>query len=313
MLRSCRLWALALGLASMALANDSPSLSSGTFQPMNGEHPQIRMESEDIYLKVYLGSYDVDARFVFTNDGPAQDVTMGFPEWAHDYLRDKANFLNFRSSVDGVPVGVKRFVPAGQHRLDYRAWWLKTVHFSPYQTRMVTVRFSARLDSTPDGDRFHSVGYAFTGGAWKGKVKESRLTVRLPYQGARLGGYARGSEGYRGPGMTRDGRWVYLVRRNWEAEQRFNLVFQDPPDFPRELERVDESSLKGKSAWELTLMRNRIAARYGRPFSDPELRRYFEAQSWYSVDPNYSDRRLRSYECKDMQTIQEYQNKHHLN
>ena len=309
-MKSLKFWGLVATLFGLALANDRPFLSTGSPTPMNGEHPHIRMESEDVYLKVYLGHYDVDARFIFSNDGPAQEVTMGFPEWAHDYERDKINFFDLRTSVDGVPVGIKRFVPPGQHRLDYKAWWLKTVRFGAYQTRQVTVRFNARLDTTPDGDSYHSVAYHFTGQAWKGLVRESRLTVRLPYHGATLGGYARGSEGYRGPGLTRDGRWVYFLRHDWEAEQRFNLVFQDLPGFPKQRFEVKESELKGKSSWELTVMRNEIAARHGRPFSDPDLRRYFEGQSWYSVDPYYSDRDLKRWERKAMQTIMDYQNKH---
>ena len=88
-MKSPKLWGLALSLFGLALANDRPFLVTGSPTPMNGEHPHIRMESEDVYLKVYLGHYDVDARFVFTNDGPAQEVTMGFPEWAHDYERDR--------------------------------------------------------------------------------------------------------------------------------------------------------------------------------------------------------------------------------
>ncbi|MFN8613780.1 MAG: YARHG domain-containing protein [Vulcanimicrobiota bacterium] len=311
-MRSLKVTMLLLLLFALARANDRPFLATGTPAPMNGEHPHIRMESEDVFLKVYLSSYDVDARFVFVNDGPAQDVTMGFPEWGHDYERDKANFWNFRTFVDGEQVPVRRYVPPRQHHLDFKAHWLKTLHFAAHQRRLVTVRFSAKLDTTPDGDSFHMVTYRFTGKAWKGRVDVSRLAARLPYRDSVLGGYARGSTGYDGPGLRRDGRWIYYERRNWEAEQLFDLVFRDPPDFPKASVVVQESQLKGKSSWELTVMRNQIAARLGRPFRDPDLRRYFESQSWYSADPNYSDRRLRAYEVENMKTILEYQKKHHL-
>lgn len=308
-------WPLFLLATGLALANDAPFIHSGTPKPMNGEHPHLRMVREDVYLKVYFRNYDVDARFEFYNDGPAQTVTMGFPEWAHDYDSKRSGFQRFTTLVDGVPVPTRRIVPEVLTRYDYRAWWLKTVHFNAYQTRHITVRFTAPVDGTPDGPGFHAVGYHFTGQAWKGKVRESRLTIRLPYSGARLGGFARGVGGYtdKTPGVSFSGRWVHFARRNWQAQEPFEIVFRDPLDFPPAREEVKESDLRGKSAWQLTVMRNEIVARHGRPFSDPALRSHFNAQSWYSVDPDYSDRHLEPWERKSMQAIQDYQDRHHLN
>ena len=280
---------------------------------MKGEHPHVRMVSEDVYLKVYYRNYDVDARFRFYNDGPAQTVRMGFPEWAHDYQRDKSAFQRFRTSVDGVSVPVKRVVERGTTS-DYHAWWVKTVPFQAYQTRIVTVRFTAPVDTTPDGDNFHCVGYCFTGKAWKDKVAESRLTIDLPFSQAPLGGFARGSTGIdpQAKGFHFEGRRASYVRRNWEAEEQFELVYRDPPNFPRELREVSEADLKGKSGRQLTILRNEVVARRGRPFTDPALRKYFQSQSWYQVDPDYREGNLLPWEVKAMQVIQDYQSKHGL-
>jgi hypothetical protein len=75
------------------------------------------------------------------------------------------------------------------------------------------------------------------------------------------------------------------------------------------------ADLKGRSAWELTVMCNEIYARHGRKFKEQKLQRYFESQSWYK--PRYSgeefpDSLLSEIELKNAITIREYQRLHDL-
>lgn len=75
------------------------------------------------------------------------------------------------------------------------------------------------------------------------------------------------------------------------------------------------ADLKGRSAWELTVMRNEIYARHGRKFKEQKLQRYFESQSWYK--PRYSgeefpDSLLSEIELKNAITIRDYQRLHGL-
>jgi hypothetical protein len=49
---------------------------------------------------------------------------------------------------------------------------------------------------------------------------------------------------------------------------------------------LTSADLQGRSAWELTLLRNEIYARHGRQFIEPELQRHFKSQSWYH--PRYA-------------------------
>jgi serine/threonine protein kinase len=49
---------------------------------------------------------------------------------------------------------------------------------------------------------------------------------------------------------------------------------------------VTAEDLKGKSAWDLELMRNEIYARHGLTFRRPELQQYFASKSWYA--PRYA-------------------------
>jgi hypothetical protein len=48
---------------------------------------------------------------------------------------------------------------------------------------------------------------------------------------------------------------------------------------------VTADDLKGKSTWDLDVMRNEIYARYGRTFQRRDLQQYFESKSWYK--PRY--------------------------
>jgi hypothetical protein len=75
---------------------------------------------------------------------------------------------------------------------------------------------------------------------------------------------------------------------------------------------VTNDELRGKSAWELTLMRNEIYARHGRSFKDSELRAYFKSRAWYREDPGFSDARLTEREKRNASFIMKYQQEHNL-
>ncbi|MBI3930061.1 MAG: YARHG domain-containing protein [Armatimonadetes bacterium] len=85
-----------------------------------------------------------------------------------------------------------------------------------------------------------------------------------------------------------------------------------PPSFDTAHRLLNASDLEGRTARELTLIRNEIFARHGRPFVDEELRRYFLSQGWYSPDPDYNDSRLSNVEKKNAALILRYQREHGL-
>ncbi|NWF59292.1 MAG: YARHG domain-containing protein [Fischerella sp.] len=78
---------------------------------------------------------------------------------------------------------------------------------------------------------------------------------------------------------------------------------------------LTSTDLKGRSAWELTVMRNEIYARHGRRFKEQKLQRYFDTQSWYN--PRYAPEEfpnsvLSPTELKNAIMIREYQRIHGL-
>ena len=72
----------------------------------------------------------------------------------------------------------------------------------------------------------------------------------------------------------------------------------------RELTQADVSN---KSDWILTLMRNEIYARHGRPFQDAEIKAHFVSKKWYKVDNNYKDNALSRIEIYNIDFIMKQQ------
>ena len=68
------------------------------------------------------------------------------------------------------------------------------------------------------------------------------------------------------------------------------------------------SDIAGKSSSELRIMRNSVFARHGRYFKDPELRAYFNSQSWYEP---YRDEvptaELNDYEKKNVEFLKSHE------
>ncbi len=72
----------------------------------------------------------------------------------------------------------------------------------------------------------------------------------------------------------------------------------------RKLEATDLSALDN---WHLTLARNEIFARHGRPFNNEHIRAHFMGLNWYSPDENYEDASLSFVERRNAAFILKYQ------
>lgn len=156
------------------------------------------------------------------------------------------------------------------------------------------------------------------------KVVEDWATVHIVYN----------SEG-EGTGILRriDGKWTALLSGGgamgptelYQAGAPVRLWKTLIPGFPEadyvkaaephrcwpetSTRQLTEDDLNYRSAWELTMMRNEVFARKGRPFKDAYLREYFISRGWYQPDPRYTDARLSALERKNVDLISAYQKK----
>lgn len=71
---------------------------------------------------------------------------------------------------------------------------------------------------------------------------------------------------------------------------------------------LTNADLAGLSNWQLTLARNEIYARHGRPFNNDYIRAYFLSTGWYRPNPGYRDSWLSATESRNATFILNYQN-----
>ena len=68
---------------------------------------------------------------------------------------------------------------------------------------------------------------------------------------------------------------------------------------------VTDDTLGALFAEDLRVLRNEIYARHGRIFKDKTLQKYFESQSWYKANPEFTDDQLNEIESQNLAKIKE--------
>jgi hypothetical protein len=229
------LFAAVIAASTLARANDSAIEGAGgspiaigsiqKVQPLKGEHRSIRMLRETVDMTLGEQSYEVIANFVFRNEGAATTVLMGFPEGAGgdiDFgpLEKRSAYRNFATWVDGRRAPVRRIVAKqAEYDFDFDAYWVKSVRFARGQTRRVRVSYRAPVGTSVGFDYIY---YDFTGGNWKGKVADSRLTIKLATPGVyRL--YP--VEEHKSATRWQKGNTLFWQWRNWQAQDGFAFRF----------------------------------------------------------------------------------------
>lgn len=71
--------------------------------------------------------------------------------------------------------------------------------------------------------------------------------------------------------------------------------------------RLTEGDLAGMSNWTLTLARNEIYARHGRPFDNSHIRGHFTSQGWYSPNSAFRESWMSATERRNATFIRDYQ------
>ena len=162
-------------------ANDtSISGVGGSVVALRTEHSSVQMVRETVRLDLYKGYYETTADFVFKNHGSTRTVRMGFPESGSGEGKP-GTIKNFWTSVDGERVKAQRI--RTEHSEEYyTAYWVKSVPFDKNGERHVRVHFRTEYGSGIGGTL---ASYDFTGGNWRGKVRESVLII-TPHRGAPL-------------------------------------------------------------------------------------------------------------------------------
>ena len=163
-------------------ANDASMGRKGeTVYPM--EETDVRMVSEDIYVKYNVGSRSVvTCEFVFENAGEAKTVLMGFPAeekiWNEIMTeKEQVRLNNFTAALNGTPIEVSE---VSGSELDgefarYTSWYVFEVPFEAGQTLTMTHEYDIVFTSYSTGGT--QVGYILTtGSTWNGNIGHTKVT-----------------------------------------------------------------------------------------------------------------------------------------
>lgn len=183
---------------------------TGEWQPMR-QHKDVRlMKSYDVVKLVgnfdlskpnTFGYADVTMSVYLKNEGPAQTVTIGFPEIVRAKTEDMKPIANLVVTVDGKPAKCTRVKSSG---LFYHYWAFK-VSFGKGKTPFIRVKYRSMLDKDHKGYAYRNAIQLTS--SWKGTVREARLTVDV----TKVTGYKSPIVLFPAPAMMKGREIIWIV------------------------------------------------------------------------------------------------------
>jgi hypothetical protein len=185
-------------------------LHGGAASPVEGE-PDVRMVSEELSVKLFGHEAVVTADMLFRNEGPTQDVELGFPQINY-YQTPELVLEAVQFVVDGREV-LSRHVGDGGRPLpglsapqDVPSWHVATVSFAAGQERRVRITYRHEHGGGIYGPFFPYV--LSTGASWKGHSVE-RIRVVVDYGEAADTIRSAGPKGYETDEAARRLTWLF--------------------------------------------------------------------------------------------------------
>lgn len=188
----CFLTSLIIGAffftADSARANDAPiRLMGGGASPMSA-HSTIRMDSEEITIRLHKDSYTIDAVFHFFYTGETTSQWVGFPKrglgssamftgtedfiqfqtWVGDQLVDFREEREFWSRVPIFLRGIFSYI------VEDRRWLAKEVSFPGHTETTTQVKYEAPYHFAERKSAIYIYG---TGSYWKDNIGKATFTV----------------------------------------------------------------------------------------------------------------------------------------
>ncbi len=205
-----------------------------------------------------------------------------------------------------------------QKYFDERYWYKRNVAYDPTVLteierqnieRLITEKEKNRKTAISIGDMDNFQNVLLTEDKLEGL---SLLELRI----LREEFYARHGKKFDAPGIRDYFNWRdwYKPARNQKAI-KLNAVEQQNVDLLAAREAkirewfstniVTDDTLGALFAEDLRVLRNEIYARHGRVFKDKKLQKYFDAQSWYKANPDFTDDQLNEIEVQNLAKIKE--------
>jgi hypothetical protein len=170
--------------AGLASADMGPllKLKGGVIAP-KAPHKTIRLESQEVTIRLGRSTYLVNAVFHFMNDGVTTTEWIGFPkQMSYDGISaDKLRFLRFEAWVDEVKTAVaeERDLSAPENRSARvsreNRWKALHVTFAGHKETTIHCVYEAAYEYRYDSK---SMSYLYgTGAYWKGCIGSAGFTI----------------------------------------------------------------------------------------------------------------------------------------
>lgn len=152
-------------------------------------HKTIRLDSQEVVIRLKPSYYSVDAVFHLHNTGETATEWTGFPEWWATSMdaRFVPVFSEFRAWVNGRETKFTEEIdrPGVEERMEARCsglaehaeeirWFVYQVTFAGHADTMIRIAFDARYGGRPCREARYMYG---TGSLWKGRIGSAVFIV----------------------------------------------------------------------------------------------------------------------------------------
>lgn len=186
-------------LATSARADDAPLWLMGGGATPKSKHTTVRMDSEEVTIRLHKDSYTVDAVFHFFNTGDTTTEWVGFPKRGRGYsdmFTGTQDFIRFETWVGDqqvpfreerelwsrVPIFLRSIF---SYIVEDNRWLVKEVTFPGHSKITTRVKYEAHYVRSGEGkDVYYIYG---TGTYWKDAIGKATFTVDASEIGGRSG------------------------------------------------------------------------------------------------------------------------------
>lgn len=315
---------------TVVFSNDSSVVLGESVEIIDNESTNITMLEEEIIITLYKGYYEVDVTFDFFNDGPSEDILLGFPVFSGTYDNPEERKwaqIDFESYINGnllTDYTVREKSEKNNYYLNTTKWYIREVTFPQNSHTYSRVIYRAPY-SVAGYHRYAS--YIFgTGRCWKGSI--GKMTIYINH----------------GDDVIIDGiaidYWKDIpVKYICEASGRYKFVLENVEPEEKESIRIgnksfdiygeykggfgdpyvgwmwnehllykDITELKFLTLNQIRLFIGFFYANYGYDFKNPLYKYYFQrlSPSWFTSDmaykaaPEFTTEMLNEFERKNV-------------
>ncbi len=179
------LWTAVLCTPNALNANPAPIPMAGGSVAAQSPHRTIRMDAEDVTIRLVREAYIVNAVYRMVNTGDTTTEWVGFPRGLeHDRWEgtEFPEFIQFHVWIDGKRVPMRK---------EGTQWLAGQVTFPGHAATIIRVMYEAHYS-----ERFLWRGILYadyivgTGSLWKGSIRKAVFTVDASEMGGTKGLYA---------------------------------------------------------------------------------------------------------------------------